>query len=159
VGVGIREAITGAEYALGRVLFEEYAAAIEVDLCFQNFSAELESLPVMYGPPSGVLLIARDADITAGCIGVRRFEDDVCEMKRLYVRPPFRGQDLGRRLALEACTRARQLGYRTMILDTLRSMAAAHALYRSIGFRPAAPYYQNPLPDVSYFELDLGRIS
>ena len=157
-GIGIRQAITDADYALARALFEEYAAAIEINLCFQNFGSELENLPIMYGAPSGALLLGRDGEAAVGCVGVRRFAGDVCEMKRLYVRPEFRGRDCGRRLALDAAAKARQLGYRTMILDTLRSMEAAHALYRSLGFRPAAPHYNNPLPDVRYFELELGGI-
>lgn len=151
----IIEAASHSDFAAARTLFEEYAAAIKVDLCFQNFSAELERLPTMYGPPAGALLIARAGDSDAGCVGLRSFRQDVCEMKRLYVRPAFRGRDLGRRLALEVAAKARRLGYNTMVLDTLPTMQTAHALYLSIGFRPAEAYYANPLPDVRYLALDL----
>lgn len=153
--IAIVEANTAVEYATGRALFEEYAAALHINLCFQNFSTELDSMPVMYGPPAGGLLIAEAGSHAVGCVGLRRFRGDVCEMKRLYVRPPFRGQRLGRRLALEAARKARQLGYRTIVLDTLASMVAAQALYVSMGFQPAAAYYPNPLPDVRYLALDL----
>jgi len=153
--VSISEAATVDDYALGRTLFEEYATAIGVDLCFQNFSAELDRLSDMYGPPSGVLLIARIDAETAGCVGLRRFRDDVCEMKRLYVRPSFRGRRLGRRLAEEVIRRARELKYGTLVLDTLSSMAAAYDLYLSMGFKPSPAYYPNPLPGVTYLALDL----
>jgi GNAT superfamily N-acetyltransferase len=153
----IVEAKTDADFAAGRVLFEEYAAALQIDLCFQNFAAELETLPAMYGAPGGSLLLARAGDTVAGCVGVRSFRDDICEMKRLYARPAFRGTGLGRRLALEITRRAQQLGYRKMVLDTLASMEAAHAIYVSMGFQPASAYYPNPLPDVSYLALDLHR--
>jgi len=153
--IAIVDANTAAEYATGRALFEEYAATLHIDLCFQNFSAELDSMPIMYGPPAGRLLIAAAGSQAVGCVGLRRFRDDVCEMKRMYVGPPFRGQGLGRRLGVEAARKARQLGYRTMVLDTLASMEAAQALYVSMGFRPAAAYYPNPLPDVRYLALDL----
>ena len=109
----------------------------------------------MYGPPAGALLIASADDAEAGCVGVRGFRDDICEMKRLYVRPAFRGQDVGRRLAGVAVATARDLGYRTMVLDTLASMQAAHALYVSMGFKAAEAYYENPLPDVRYLAIDL----
>ena len=153
--VSIVEAATSADYALGRALFEEYARAIDVDLCFQDFAAELDRLTVMYAPPAGALLLARAGADAAGCVGLRKLRDDICEMKRLYVRPAFRGRRLGRRMAEDIARRARSLGYRTLVLDTLGTMEAAQGLYVSMGFTPATSYYVNPLPNVKYFSLDL----
>ena len=162
MGLGIRDwEIVGArseeDFAAGQLLFKEYAAALQVDLCFQNFSFELQRLPSMYGPPLGSLLVARLDNDLAGCVGIRQLRADVCEMKRLYVRPAFRGQNLGRRLAVEAARTAREIGYRTMVLDTLASMEAAQSLYKSMGFQPTTAYYTNPLPNVAYLALDLYR--
>ena len=153
--VSIVEAATRADYALGRALFEEYARAIDVDLCFQDFAAELDRLTVMYAPPAGALLLARAGADAAGCVGLRKLRDGICEMKRLYVRPAFRGRRLGRRMAEDIARRARSLGYRTLVLDTLGTMEAAQGLYVSMGFTPATSYYVNPLPNVKYFSLDL----
>jgi GNAT superfamily N-acetyltransferase len=153
----IVEAVSAADYSVGRAMFEEYAHAIDVDLCFQDFVAELDRLSVMYAPPAGALLLARSGSEIAGCAGLRKLRDDICEMKRLYVRPAFRGRHLGRRMAEEIARRARDLGYRTLMLDTLGTMEAAERLYVSMGFKPATSYYVNPLPNVKYFSLDLQR--
>ncbi len=153
--VSIVEAASKADYALGRALFEEYARALDVDLCFQDFAAELDRLTVMYAPPAGALLLARSGSDVAGCVGLRKLRDDICEMKRLYVRPAFRGRHIGRAMAEDIARRARELGYRTLVLDTLGTMEAAQGLYESMGFKPATSYYVNPLPNVKYFSLDL----
>lgn len=155
--VQIVEAVTTADYAVGRAMFEEYARAIDVDLCFQDFAAELDRLSVMYAPPAGALLLARAGQDVAGCVGLRKLRDDICEMKRLYVAPAFRGRHVGRRMAEDIARRARELGYRTLVLDTLGTMEAAQRLYLSMGFKPATSYYVNPLPNVKYFSLDLQQ--
>jgi len=154
------EARTAAQFDAGRGLIEEYAAHIGasmgVDLAFQNFSAELRELPDMYGAPSGCLMLAGRDDEWVGCCALRPIDEGVCEMKRLYIRPSVRGANLGRRLAESVVLKARVLGYRRMVLDTLEDMTAAKALYRSLGFREIKPYYLNPMAGVSYLELNLA---
>jgi ribosomal protein S18 acetylase RimI-like enzyme len=146
---------TPADLARIRALFREYQAFLGVDLCFQGFEEELAGLPGRYAPPEGVLLLAMDGKETAGCVALRELEAGVCEMKRLFVRPAYRGQGLGRRLAEEVIAAARRIGYRTMRLDTLEQLHEAIDLYESLGFRRIPPYYANPLPGVIYWELRL----
>ncbi|MFN7917184.1 MAG: GNAT family N-acetyltransferase [Vicinamibacterales bacterium] len=145
------------QFSQGRALFQEYAAQLNVDLCFQGFSAELDRLPEMYGPPRGRLLLAHDDGALCGCAGVRPLTADpaACEMKRLYVRTSARGQGLGRRLAMASLDAARDMGYARMVLDTLPRMTEALALYASLGFTPIDPYYTNPIEGVVYLERRL----
>ena len=135
-----------------RGMLREYAAWLEVDLCFQNFDEELAELPGEYQPPRGRLLIAEGA----GCVALRAIDDEICEMKRLYVRPEHRGSGLGRRLVLEIISQAREIGYRRMRLDTMPKMDRAHGLYASLGFREIAAYRYNPEPGARFLELELG---
>ena len=138
-----------------RGLFREYSDATGVDLCFQNFAEELASLPGDYAPPSGRLILAYEGEEPAGCVALRGIDGEVCEMKRLYVRPAFRKTGLGRTLAEMIVGEARAMGYGLMRLDTLPSMGAAISLYRSLGFRETGPYRFNPVEGTLYMELEL----
>jgi putative acetyltransferase len=151
----LTEAAGPPDFAVARELFQKYAAQLEIDLCFQGFAAELDRLTSMYAPPAGSLILARSGKSPIGCGAIRRLSDESCEMKRLYVRPEARGTGLGRNLAERLVGRAAALGYRRMYLDTLVEMAPARGLYRSLGFRETAPYYDNPLPGVVYMALDI----
>jgi ribosomal protein S18 acetylase RimI-like enzyme len=141
-----------ADYEQGRRLVLEYAASLNVDLCFQNFSEELENFETHYGPPDGCFLVDGQG---RGCAGLRKFADGVGEMKRLYVVPAARGQGVGEALARRIIDEARKRGYRRLVLDTLPDMKAAQALYRSLGFREIPSYRYNPVPGTLFFELDL----
>ncbi len=152
----LARAVTDEQFSVGRKLFEEYAAALGVDLCFQNFERELNNLSTEYGPPDGYLLLASLAGETVGCVGLRKLADGVCEMKRLYVRPNLRGSGLGRVLATEIVKRARESGYNSMRLDTLPSMKEAQPLYRSLGFKETESYRYNPIEGTIYMELVLS---
>ncbi len=151
----ILPAATPADIAQARALFLEYAAESKLDLCFQGFEEELATLPGKYAPPGGRLLLASEGDITAGCGALRELSEGVCEMKRLFVRPAFRKQGVGRMLAERLIEEARRNGYGSMRLDTLASMRAARALYELLGFRRIPAYYANPLAEVVYLELAL----
>jgi putative acetyltransferase len=135
-----------------RTLLREYEQSLGVDLAFQGFAHEVAALPGVYAPPRGRLLLAMDGDVPAGCVALRPITDDVCEMKRLYLRPALRGKGAGRLLAGRIMDEARAIGYRTMRLDTLPAMNEAIALYEALGFRPIAPYYPNPVPGAIFME-------
>lgn len=155
--IQIVAATTADDYTLARELFREYAAGLGVDLCFQSFDEELTHLSEMYGPPDGTLLLAHDAASgeVSGCVGLRQLDDATGEMKRLYVRPTFRGTGLGRQLTVAVLNAAREAGYTRVRLDTLPNMRAAQGLYASLGFVEIAPYYENPIPGARYLEMAL----
>lgn len=147
------------ELELVRSLFLEYQAELGVDLCFQNFAAEVAGLPGAYAAPAGRLLLAwadRGAGEPVGCVALRPLDERVGELKRLYVRAAARGSGLGGRLAERVLDEARQIGYRAVRLDTLPSMVAARSLYRQLGFVEIAPYVHNPVAGTDYLEVRLG---
>ena len=139
-----------------RDLFLQYGESLGFNTCFGGFEQEVISLPGDYGPPRGCLLLAKDNGEAAGCVGLRPLSDATCEIKRLFVRAGHRGAGLGRRLAEAAIERAGAMGYRRVMLDTLPNMLEARALYRSLGFNPCAPYYDNSCLGSDCFELQLG---
>jgi len=151
----IRAASSKNDWVEARRLFEEYAASLGFDLAFQDFDRELASLPGDYTAPRGTILLAEDDSGAAGCVALRPFDGETCEMKRLYVRPTHRGTGLGKRLAEAILAEARARGYRHMRLDTVPGMESAIALYRSLGFREIAPYRMNPIPGAIFMEREL----
>jgi ribosomal protein S18 acetylase RimI-like enzyme len=142
-----------------RLLFEEYAESLDIDLCFQQFDAELTSLPGDYAAPRGALLMAEVDGALAGCCALRALDNsdypNACEMKRLYVRKAFRGFGLGRHLAEAILDAARMAGYDCILLDTLDEMESARALYAELGFVEIPPYYHNPIPGAHYLKAEL----
>ena len=155
--IGIGPARFPAEADIVRQLFTEYIDSLGVDLSFQDVDTELADLPGKYAPPRGTILIARDgAGVAVGSVALRPLTPPgICEIKRLYVRPPARHRNVGRRLAEAVVATARTMGYRRAVLDTLPTMHAAQTLYASLGFRPTEPYYDNPMPGTIYLALDL----
>ncbi|MFX1568566.1 MAG: GNAT family N-acetyltransferase [Promethearchaeota archaeon] len=138
-----------------RYLFIEYASELSVDLEFQNFDEELNTLPGHYAPPKGSILIAYYKENLAGCVALRQFQDDICEMKRLYVRSEFRGKKIGKALSKEIIQKAKELDYKFMRLDTLPFMKEAITLYSDLGFKEIKSYRYNPFDEAKFFELKL----
>jgi putative acetyltransferase len=152
----VRRARVPEDLMVARSLFEEYAASLGFDLSFQDFKRELAGLPGEYASPGGAILLACEGDLVQGCVALRPMGQGICEMKRLYVRPGFRGRALGRGLGEAVIAEAIALGYRKMRLDTVPAMTEAIALYRSLGFRSIEPYRANPIPGAMFFEKDLS---
>ena len=143
------------EMPLVRRLFEEYAASLDIDLCFQHFDEELARLPGEYAPPEGTIIIGCLEGEPAGCVALRKWGGDSCEMKRLYVKPECRGKGVGRALAEAVIAHARNLGYASIKLDTLGSMREANELYASLGFKECKPDRYNPCTCPIFMELSL----
>jgi ribosomal protein S18 acetylase RimI-like enzyme len=155
-GFEFAQAESAAQIAQVRELFLEYAQSLGFSLCFQNFDKELADLPGAYAPPEGRLILAEYEGQLAGCVALHKLDDEICEMKRLYLRSQFRGKGLGRALADRIIADARQIGYHRMRLDTVEPvMPDAVAMYRKIGFREIAPYCANPIAGALYMELQL----
>jgi putative acetyltransferase len=153
----VKQAESAPQIAQIRELFLEYAKSLGFSLCFQSFDQELAGLPGDYSPPDGRLLLAESEGQIAGCVALHKLEPGICEMKRLYLRPAFRGKGLGRRLADIIMSEARAIGYRRLRLDTVEPvMKDAVALYRLLGFREIAPYRANPIAGALYMELVLS---
>ena len=147
------QAKTDEQIEAARALFKEYAAGLAIDMCFQSFDHELQTLPGKYATPDGRLLLAYADDELAGCIALRKLDDRTCEMKRLFLRPGFRGRGYGRRMINDLVEQARMIGYVRMRLDTLPGkMDAAISLYRELGFEEIPAYYYNPLEGAVYLE-------
>jgi GNAT superfamily N-acetyltransferase len=148
------QASSSEEIEQARELFEEYAAWLQIDLCFQSFDKELAGLPGQYAPPDGRLLLAIEDDQLVGCVALRKIGEGTCEMKRLFLRSQFRGQGSGRKLAETIIAEARQIGYERMRLDTLPGrMDQAIKLYRALGFQEIPAYYHNPVEGATFMEL------
>jgi putative acetyltransferase len=155
-GLTLTQAESPAQIAQARELFLEYAQSLGFSLCFQNFDKELAELPGDYAPPEGRLLLAEYGGQLAACVALHKLEPCICEMKRLYLRPQFRGKGLGRALAERIIAEARQIGYQRMRLDTVEPvMKDAVAMYRKLGFTEIAPYCSNPIAGAMYMELEL----
>ena len=138
-----------------RDLFIEYAHSLNVSLCFENLDKEVNELPGVYAPPRGSLLLAADGEKIAGCVALKKVDDRVCEMKRLYVRAEFRGRGIGKRLAMQIVDEAREIGYERFRLDTLPSMKEAISLYRSLGFEEIPAYRELPVPGALFMQVKL----
>lgn len=156
-GFSLGEALDADAIGACRELLREYEKSLGISLCFQGFDAELAALPGAYARPRGRLLLARVAGMPAGCAALRPLPGEDAEMKRLYVRPEFRGMGLGRMLAECVLDDARSIGYRTVKLDTLPAMKEAWGMYASLGFAETAPYNDNPVAGVRFMSLDLAK--
>ena len=155
--IKIIEANTKELIEQAKELIREYAQSLEFDLGFQDFDREMDNFPGQYASSRGCLFIALAANQTIGCVALRDFGHGICEMKRLYVKPNFRGQKVGKLLAEVVIKAARDMGYDYMRLDTIPSMKQANMLYSALGFKQIAPYRFNPIEGATFFELNLNE--
>ncbi|MCI0472811.1 MAG: GNAT family N-acetyltransferase [Ignavibacteria bacterium] len=155
--IQIIEALTDSDYNTAKELFLEYASELGFDLCFQNFEEELKQLRMQYGRPTGILYLVKYGDSFAGCAGVRKFSDGICELKRMYIRNSLRGKGTGRLLLNRTFEGALELGYRIMRLDTLPLMKTAITMYEKSGFRETETYRLNPVEGAKYYEKNLNE--
>lgn len=153
--IALKKAVSPADFETGKVLFKTYIRSLDFVLDFQDVDRELQHIDREYNDPEGVLLLAMDEGQAVACIGVRKFDDGVAELKRMYVDPHYRGHRLGRRLLEAALVEAGLLGYKSIRLDTVPTMQSAIALYRSLGFREIGAYRFNPIAGALYMEKDL----
>ena len=153
--IEISQAVFPEDADLVRGLFHEYADSLGIDLDFQGFDTEVAQLPGKYAAPAGRVLLAIRGSESLGCVAMRPLNGTSCEMKRLYVRPQARGEQLGRKLAERICQEAREAGYSRICLDTLPTMVTAQQLYQRLGFRSIEPYVFNPIPGTQFLALDL----
>jgi GNAT superfamily N-acetyltransferase len=151
----IKTASTDADYKAAKELFLEYQQELGINLCFQNFEEELLQLPLMYGGKNGSLLLALSGVNYIGCVAIRKKENEICEMKRLFIKPSYKNQGIGRKLVNQIIAEAIRLGYKKMILDTLERLSPAIHLYKNFGFKETSAYYKNPLEGVIYLEREL----
>ena len=154
----ILKVASGEPLSWFKELASEYVSSLPFELDFEDFARELRELPGDYAPPGGLLIVAVWDGNPAGCVALRPFDGKTCEMKRMYVRPEFRGHGLGRAIAERAVAEARRIGYEKMRLDTVASLKEANRMYEGMGFREIAPYRHNPRPDARYFELTLAPL-
>jgi len=150
------DANTANHFKEARILFQEYIDSLGIDLSFQAYQTELADLASIYSPPNGAIILAKQSNESVGCVGLRKYNSEVCEMKRLYMRPQGRGRGLGMVLCQKIISRAKAMGYGKLRLDTLPTMTAARELYKKIGFYPIDPYYDNPIAGTAFMELNLG---
>jgi ribosomal protein S18 acetylase RimI-like enzyme len=145
------------QYQIVSDLFTEYASSLGFDLDFQNFKAELDNLPGDYAGPLGCIILAEINKIPAGCVALRKLEDDTCEMKRMFVKPEFRGKGIGKKLIQAIIEQAQEIGYKKIRLDTISTMTIAINIYESVGFKEINPYRFNPLNGARFYELILAN--
>ncbi len=153
--IEIQKIATEQDLEAVKQLFREYYQFLQVDLCFQGFEEELAKLPAKYAEPDGSILIAKVDDVPAGCVGLWKLEEGVCEMKRLYIKPQFQGLGLGKKMSIKVLEIAKFKGYKIMKLDTLKRLQSANYLYDVLGFTKTKPYNFNPENDVVYYEKAL----